>query len=148
MDNPLKDFSGFVKGECVNCGEPATLGALCFQCYIDNPVPGKTSAITATSKAGDHDLVPSSGRKSYRLMDMTSGEEGYTEPYTLFEVDSKLYIITSASFTFGPDNYKTLRIRKWHEIFEVDGASLDRDDIFLGWPAPPDQLDYQAAKIV
>lgn len=125
MDTPT-----FQKGRCLDCDEPISAGQiLCPKHYY--PGPDKAVAL-----------------RDVTIAEMKEGEVGYTEEYAVFETDSKLYLIGTAKITPQSEGYKTMRVELKRNTFEIDRLTIDRDDIYVGWPDMDGDPDFFEAKLV
>lgn len=115
----------FEKGKCLNCGTPITYHILCKDCIP--PAPPKTQRTKRTL----HETINTGETK---VSKMKNGDVGFTEEYQIFEIDSNLFIIGNAKITPQSEGLKTVRIKKARYLYEVDGNTIDRDNIHIGWP--------------
>lgn len=123
------DTVTFRKGCCVNCDTPITNGILCTDCTPNTSV--KVAAL-----------------REVTISEMKEGDSGFTEEYAVFEADSQLFLIGSARIAPQSEGYKTTKIRLRCGRFEVDSQTIDRDDIWLGWPNMNVETKYFVAKLV
>ncbi len=109
--NPLMGVSFLNKhGFCLNCDSPITKGIFCKKCapYI----PDDTTTVSS----------------------MSENITFYASPGSLFEADGLLWILSKAILSPHKDRYYTAKIRKFKGAIKLDSRSIDRDDIYFGWP--------------
>ena len=119
----------FQKGKCLNCDTPISTGILCLKC---------------TPPASSETVLP----REVMISEMQEGDSGFTEEYAVFEADSQLFLIGSARIAPQSEGYKTTRVRLRKGRFEVDSQTIDRDDIWLGWPNMGEETKFFVAKLV
>ncbi len=87
--------------------------------------------------------------RNLRVSGMVDGDEGYTEPYAVFEMNGQLFIISTAG-VLPKDNdlYKTMHIRKRNGFIEIDAKTINTDEIVAGYLGIEDEMDFEKAKLV
>lgn len=119
----------FPKGHCLNCGTPIVYGILCFTCTP--PDPSTDTVVHAV-----------------RVSEMAEGQTGYIEAYSLFEVEGLLYVIGTSYISATAETYKTVKIKRNRGMIEVDGDTLDIDDVWQGWPDMSEEADFIIVKLL
>ena len=119
----------FQKGRCLNCDTPIATGILCLKCTP--PAPSKA-------------VLP----REVMISEMQEGDSGFTEEYAVFEADSQLFLIGSARIVPQSEGHKTTKVNLRKGRFEVDSQTIDRDDIWFGWPNMSEETKFFVAKLV
>lgn len=119
----------FPNGKCVNCDTPISTSILCPKCTPQEPVRYIST-------------------REVKISEMEIGETGYTEEYAIFIGDGTLFVIGSARITPQYGGYKTVKITRRDDIFEIDSHTIAGSDIWDGWPTLSEETDYLWAKLV
>lgn len=110
-DNPLNGVTFLNKrGFCLECDRKITTGIFCTKCQPYFP------------------------DKTITVVNMEEGQPLYVSPGAIFEAEGMLWILASAVLSEEKDIYFTTKIRKIKNAIELDLNTIDRDEIYFGWP--------------
>ena len=82
------------------------------------------------------------------ISDMEIDEAGFTEPHNIFELTKALFVVGTGNVSRRRTQYKTVRIIRREDLYEIDGNTITPDDIEYGMPDNADENGCFPAEII